>query len=362
MKTSAVPSIISDFGFTNPADERQNLMVDLTWTDPLNTGEGGGVGGGFNGPPIRQYNLYYRKVPDTAWLKQTIDISSIIIPTTAGSGQSRRYILRNLLNENKYDLKIEPINSVGIGGESAIKTARTLMKPTAPTGLTLTAKYGLLPSIITDTSGNYINIIWSKPDTGGSPIKLYNITITPPTGSTVSTSITVPYNITTADIRTSYNTDIGRIDSRLLTEGVYSVTIQAFNGYIYSNESASSSVTIKPRSAKPTIFAIDGIYTSAGLSQAEMTFYIVTEIVGAISLVRVNGFNTSYQTARNIYNKLFDLDDKITGEHKIIIPARSSGEEVIVVGTTYSISITLVFTTGEEKTSELFSYSPEIRY
>jgi len=266
------------------------------------------------------------------------------------------------LNENKYDLKIEPINSVGIGGESAIKTARTLMKPTAPTGLTLTAKYGLLPSIITDTSGNYINIIWSKPDTGGSPIKLYNITITPPTGSTVSTSITVPYNITTADIRTSYNTDIGRIDSRLLTEGVYSVTIQAFNGYIYSNESASSSVTIKPRSAKPTIFAIDGIYTSAGLSQAEMTFYIVTEIVGAISLVRVNGFNTSYQTARNIYNKLFDLDDKITGEHKIIIPARSSGEEVIVVGTTYSISITLVFTTGEEKTSELFSYSPKIRY
>ena len=364
MKTSAVPSIISDFGFTNPADERQNLMVDLTWTDPLNTGAGVG-GGGFNGPPIRQYNLYYRKVPDTVWLKQTIDISSIIIPTTAGSGQSRRYILRNLLNENKYNLKIEPINSVGIGGESAIITARTLMKPAAPTGLTLTAKYGLLPLILPDTSANYINIIWSKPNTGGSPIKLYNITITPPpplTGSAVSTSITVPYNITTADTRTSYNTDIGKIDSRLLTDGVYSVTIQAFNGYIYSNESASSSVTIKPRSAKPTIFAIDGIYTLAGLSQAEMTFYIVTEIVGAISLVRVNGFNTSYQTARNIYNKLFDLDDKITGEHKIIIPARSSGEEVIVVGTSYSISITLVFTSGEEKTSELFSYSPEIRY
>lgn len=364
MKTSSVPSIISEFGFTNPADERQNLMVDLTWIDPVNTGEGVG-GGGFNGPPIRQYNLYYRKVPDTIWLKQTIDINSIIIPTTAGSGQLRRYILRNLLNENKYNLKIEPINSVGIGGESAIITARTLMNPSPPTGLTLTAKYGLLPPILPDTSANYINIIWSKPNTGGSPIKLYNITITLPpplTGSAVSTSTTIPYNITTTDTRTTYSTDIGIIDSRILTEGVYSVSIQAFNGYIYSNESASSSVTIKPRSAKPAIFAIDGIYTSAGLLQAEMTFYIVTEIVGAISLVRVNGFNTSYQTARNIYDKLFDLDDKITGEHKIIIPASSSGEEVIVVGTSYSISITLVFTSGEEKTSELFSYSPEIRY
>ena len=28
VKTSSVPSIITDFGFTNPADERQNLMVD----------------------------------------------------------------------------------------------------------------------------------------------------------------------------------------------------------------------------------------------------------------------------------------------------------------------------------------------
>jgi hypothetical protein len=362
VKTSSVPSIINDFGFTNAADERQNLMVDLKWTDPLNTGVG--AGGGFNGPPIRQYNLYYRKVPDTVWLKQTIDISSIIISSNGGGGQSRRYILRNLSNENKYELKIEPINSVGVGGESAIITARTLMKPAAPTGLALTAKYGLLPPIITDVSGNYINIIWSKPNTGGSPITLYNITITPPVtlGSSISTLIIVPYNITTTDMRTSYSADIGRIGTNPVTEGIYSVTIAAFNGYIYSNESISSSVTVKPRSAKPTIFAMEGTYTSTGLSYVEMTFYIVTEIVGSITLVRVNGLNSSYLTNTNIYNKLFSLDDKITGEHKIRIPVRYTGQDVIVVGTAYSVSITLVFSSGLEQTSELFSYTPEIRY
>ena len=366
VKTSSVPSIIGDFGFTNPADERQNLMVDLKWTDPLNTGT---AAGSFNGPPIRQYNLYYRKVPDTTWLKQTLDISSIIINGGGGGGggQSRRYILRNLVNENKYEIKIEPINTVGVGPESAIITARTLMKPTVPSGVLVTAKYGLLPPVIIDTPGNYINIIWTKPNTGGSPIKLYNITITPPppTGSTVSTSITIPYNVSTTDTRTSYSSDIGRIGPSSISDGLYSVTISAFNGYIYSNESASSSVTVKPKSAKPSIYAIDGTYTSSGLSYAEMTFYIVTEIAPGvtISTVKVNGLNTSYSTNVNIYSQIFSgLPGGITGEHKIRIPATSAGQEVIVVGTTYSVSVTLVFNNGLEQTSELFSYTPEIKY
>lgn len=364
VKTSSVPSIIGDFGFTNPADERQNLMVDLKWTDPLNTGTS--AGGGYNGPPIRQYNLYYRKVPDTVWLKQTLDISSIIISTNGGSGggQSRRYILRNLLNENKYEIKIEPINTVGVGAESAIITARTLMTPTAPSGVLVTAKYGILPPVIVGTSGNYINIIWSKPNTGGSPIKLYNITITPPTpiGSSISTSITIPYNISTTDTRTTYSSDIGRIGPSVISDGLYSVTISAFNGYLYSNESAISAVTVKPKSAKPSIYSIEGTYTSAGLSYAELTFYIVTEIVGAITLVKVNGLNNSYSTNLNIYSQNFAGLVGITGEHKIRIPATSAGREVIVVGTTYSVSVTLVFNNGLEQTSELFSYTPEIKY
>ena len=364
VKTSSVPSIITDFGFTTK-DERQNLMVDLKWTDPLNNGVA--AGGGYNGPPIRQYNIYYRKVPDTVWLKQTLDISSIITNGGSGGAQSRRYILRNLLNENKYEIKIEPINTVGVGAESAIITARTLMKPAAPSGMVVTAKYGLLPPVITETSGNYINVVWSKPDTGGSPIKLYNITITPPppTGSTVSTPIIVAYNVSITDTRTSHSVDIGRISTNPILDGVYSVTISAYNGYIYSNQSTISTVTVKPKSAKPSIYAIDGTYTSSGLSYAELTFYINTETANEvnISTVKVNGLNTSYSTNLNIYSKIFtELVGGITGEHKIRIPARSAGRDVIVVGTTYSVTVTLVFTGGLEQTSELFSYTPEIKY
>lgn len=359
VKTSSVPSIITGFGFTT-VDERQNLMVHLKWTDPVNTGV---VAGSYNGPAIRQYNLYYRKVPDTTWTKQTLDISNII----TSANNERNYILRNIINDNKYELKIEPINSVGIGPESVIITARTLMKPAAPTGILITAKYGLLPPLIADTSNNYINIIWSKPDTGGKPIKLYNITITPPPSGSppVSTLVTIPYNVSATDTRTTYTTDIGRIGTTIgVPNGIYSVTISAFNGYLYSVESSPSVVTVLPRSAKPTIFAIDGTYTSAGLVYAEMIFNIESAIVGNISVVKVNGLNSEYSTEINTTNQLFSgLLGGITGEHKIRIPATSGGREIIVVGTTYSVSVTLVFTTpGQSQTSELFSYTPEIKY
>ena len=360
VKTSSVPSIITNFGFTT-ADERQNLMVDLKWTDPANTGA---LAGSFNGPPIRQYNLYYRKIPDTTtWTKQTLDISNII----QSADNVRNYILRDLKNDSKYELKIEPINSVGIGPESAIITARTLMKPATPTGVILSAKYGLLPPVITDNSNSYINIIWNKPDTGGRPIKLYNIIITPPPSGTqsVSTLVTIPYNVSTTDTRTSYSTDVGRLGTTIgIDPGIYSIKISAFNGYLYSNESAPSVVTVLPKSAKPTIFAIEGTYRSSGLIYAEMTFNIETSIVGYISVVRVNGLNTDYQTEVNTTNQIFaGLRGGITGEHKIRIPATTAGREIIVVGTTYSVSVTLIFTTtGQSQTSELFSYTPEIKY
>jgi hypothetical protein len=363
LKTSSVPSIIKDFGFTNASDERQNLMVDLKWTDPLNTGTE--AGGGYNGPPIQQYNLYYRKVPNTVWVKTTIDISNVIISSN-GDSQSRRYILRNLINENKYDIKIEPINVVGIGGESAIITARTLMKPSVPSGILVTSKYGLLPPILTDTSGNYINVVWTKPDTGGSPIRLYNITIASsviPSGSNAPISTTFPYNISSGDTQTTFSSNIGIIGQNLIVDGIYSVKISAYNGYIYSDDSPISTVIVKPNSVKPSINMIEGTYTSTGLLYAELTFNIQTEIIGNISVVKVNGLNTSYLTNSNIYNQKFtDLMNGITGEHKIRIPVKSAGREIIVVGTSYSVSVTLVFTNGPDQTSELFSYTPEIKY
>jgi hypothetical protein len=328
-------------------------MVDLKWTDPLNTGS---TNGSFNGPPIRQYNLYYRKVPTLVWTTELLDLSNVIIETPGS--QQRRYILRNLENENKYNIKIEPINQVGTGPQSTILTARTLMKPSAPMNIVLTSKYGLLPSVITDISRSYINIAWDKPDTGGNPITIYYITITPPSPLQ---PLTILYNVANSDTRTSFTSDIGRFGQNELITGTYSVVIQAYNGYLNGIESNKSLVTIKPTTTKAVIVNIIGFYTVAGLDYAEMTFTINTPWVDTnkISTVRVNGLNVLFDTKVNIFNQ----EIAGTGEHKIRIPAIKDGREIIVVGTAYTLSITLVFSlTSEEQTSDTFSYNPEIKY
>ena len=359
LKTSSVPSIINDFGFTNAADERQNLMVDLKWTEPTNTGSVDGGISGYNGPPVNMYHLYYRKVPDTTWIKKTIDLSNVIIPTVGGS-LSRRYVLRDIENKSKYQIKIEPINSVGVGPESAIITARTLMAPGTPLNIVLSPKFALLPPIYTDSSGNYINITWNKPDTGGSIIKYYNITITPPPLSSLGSVVTYPYNIASNDTRTSYSANFGILNNNVLVSGSYSVVMETNNGYLPSVQSAVAFVTIDPLSAKPSIFNIEGYYVSSGLVYAELTFSIptATQPENTITNVIVNGFTGAYQTTRNSDNQ----EIAVTGEHKFRIPASSSGREIIIVGTQYFITITLVYQNGEKQTSEVFSYTPDIRY
>lgn len=358
LKTSSVPSIINDFGFTNSADERQNLMVDLKWTEPTNTGSVDGGISGYNGPPVNMYHLYYRKVPDTTWIKKTIDLSNVIIPTVGSL--SRRYVLRNIENESKYQIKIEPINSVGVGPESAIITARTLMAPGTPLNIVLSPKFALLPPIYTDSSGNYINITWNKPDTGGSIIKYYNITITPPPSSSLGSVVTYPYNIASNDTQSSYSANIGLLNNNVLVSGSYSVVMETNNGYLPSVQSARAFVTIDPLSAKPSIFNIEGYYVSSGLVYAELTFSIATatQPENTITNVIVNGFTGAYQTTRNSDNQ----EIAGTGEHKFRIPASSSGIEIIIVGTQYFITITLVYQNGEKQTSEVFSYTPDIRY
>jgi hypothetical protein len=352
LKTSSVPSIISDFGFTNAPDERQNLMVDLKWSDPNNKGGNDG----YNGPSVIMYNLYYRKIPDTVWTKITLNISNVII-SSPGS-QSRRYVLRDLMNQSKYEIKIEPINSVGVGPESAIITARTLMKPGIPSNVIMTTKYGLLPPTIIDTSRNYINVKWNNPDSGGSAIKYYNITITPPT--TIGSVQNYPYNVLSTDKTTSYSTDIGLINNVPLVDGSYSVVIEAYNGYLQSSESSRAFVTVNPTSAKALIFNIDGYYSQSGLEYALMTFSINSrwQLENPISYIRINGLNNPYLAYLNSDKQPISG----TGEHKIIIPSVFGGTEIIIVGTEYSITITIVYNDGQQQTSELFQYTPEIKY
>jgi hypothetical protein len=299
------------------------------------------------------YNLYYRKVPDTTWIKQTIDLSNVIIPSVGSL--SRRYILRNLINESKYQIKIEPINRVGIGAESAIITARTLMKPGSPLNIVLSPKYGILPPI--DSSRNYINITWNKPDTGGSIIKYYNITITPPSPGTIQT---IPFNISSRDTMTSYTANIGFLNNSNILDGSYSVVMQTYNGYITSNESDRVFVSVPTLSSKPFIFNIEGYYSSSGLNYADMTISINTAYQSSNPIVNVivNGFSAAYQTSLNSDNQPISG----TGEHKIRIPSSSSGIEIIIVGTQYFITTTFVYQNGDKQTSEVFTYTPDIRY
>jgi hypothetical protein len=353
VKTASVPSIISQFGFTNTVDERQNLMIDITWTDPVNIGSSPGS---FNGPPIRQYNLYYRKVPTLTWTKIFLDVGNVIID----GSQSRRFILRNLENQQSYNVKIEPINTIGVGPESAIITGRTLMKPGAPMNVVVSSKFGLLPLVFTDESGNYISITWAKPDTGGATIKLYNITITPPAGSPSVTTLTIPYTVAAADTSTTFVSNIGRLGLNALGPGTYSIVIEAFNGFLTSAESTRASVTINARSAKAIIDNIVGNYTESGIQYADIIFTINDPVDDGITveLIKVNGLNTSVQTSLNIYSQPISG----TGEHRIRVPALFGGRDVIIVGNTYSVSITVRYSSALEETSETFQYTPEIRY
>ena len=91
-----------------------------------------------------------------------------------------------------------------------------------------------------------------------------------------------------------------------------------------------------------------------------MTFSINTQWQNSnpILFVRVNGLNASYSTFVSSDNQPIAG----SGQHKIRIPATNTGSEIIIVGTQYSISITLVYQNGQQQTSETFSYTPEIKY
>ena len=94
-----------------------------------------------------------------------------------------------------------------------------------------------------------------------------------------------------------------------------------------------------------------------------MTFTINTAWVDTnkISSIKVSGFGltTAFQTNTNIDNQ----EISGTGEHKIRIPAITDGKDIILVGVTYTVTITIVFSlTGEGSASEPFTYSAESRF
>ena len=356
-KTSSVPSLVTDFSF-NDVDERKNRMIDIKWTDPTNSGTSNG---GYIGPPITSYNLYYRETTVTTWTNINISATTVIATETPNV---KRYILRNVENEKKYNLKIEPINSIGIGPESTILTARTLMKPRSPLNVAAYAKYGIPSSTVT-TSQNYIVVNWGKPDNGGNLIKYYNVTVTN-IDSTASISQTFIYNITS--LNANYNTftiNVTRFTTAgssgtTIVPGTYSIVLAAYNGYLTSESSAAVKVSILPTSAKPSISDVVGYYNSTGLNYARLIFTINDSVSDGIFItnIRVNGLGSNYGPSTDIYGKSING----TGEHTINIPTVYSGNELLIVGNTYNLTLTITYSSSVESTSEIFTYIPEIRY
>jgi hypothetical protein len=91
-----------------------------------------------------------------------------------------------------------------------------------------------------------------------------------------------------------------------------------------------------------------------------MTFSINSQwqVENPITSVRVNGLNAPYSTNTNTDNQPISG----SGQHNIRIPAINAGSEIIIVGTEYNVSITLIYQDRQQQTSELFSYTPDIRY
>ena len=215
---------------------------------------------------------------------------------------------------------------------------------------------------MTDLSRNYISVTWEKPDNGGTSIRYYNITVTNlgPSG----TSQSFPYNIASTNNDSKFTANINRftsgVGSGYIVDGSYSVIVTAYNGYLTSESSAVSKVNILPTSAKPSISDVVGYYNQFGLNYVRLIFTINNGVADGISItnVRVNGLNSRYSPLTDIYGQVING----TGEHTINIPTTYDGDELIIVGNTYNLTLTITYSSGVESTSELFAYTPEIRY
>lgn len=333
VKTTSVPSIITDFGLFDV--DRKFLSVDLKWVDPINTGSSSG---GYNGPAISQYQLQYKTSTDTSWTKLFIDILSVVSDTA--NPNSKKYTLRNLTNEKSYSIKIEPVNKIGIGPESKIITARTLMKPSPPLNIVVTSRYGVPPASTGAGSSkiNYIIVTWDKPDNGGSVISSYNITI-----SGFETKFS-PVILTST--QTSYTYYITTLNSKFIEIGTYSLSLTSKNSNFASESSTLSNVTILSITSKITIVEPIIInYSGNSISNISISFFVETfnYIDNPITNIMVSGLG---ELGNFTYETLLDIDGQTirgTGKHTIIVPRSYKDETFIVAGNNYNISVNAQF-------------------
>jgi hypothetical protein len=252
----------------------------------------------------------------------------------------KKYTLRNISNENTYSIKIEPINKIGTGPESKIITARTLMKPGPPINIVIISRYGVPPASTGagNSKINYITVTWDKPDTGGSNISSYNITITG--------FETKFYPVVLSSTQTSYTYYITTLNSKFIDIGTYSLSLTAKNSNFTSESSIVSSITILPITSKMTIVEPINInYNGNTITNITISFLVETfnYIDNPITNIKVSGLG---DTGNDTYETLINIDNQTivgTGKHTIVVPTFFNNVTLIRAGNSYTISVNAQF-------------------
>lgn len=355
IKTSSSPSIISNFSLADV--DRKYLIIDLKWTNPVNTSSSGG----YNGPLITHYMIHYKKTTDTTWVSTLVSDSTVVSDST--NPLIKKYTLRNLENKKAYELKIEPVNSVGTGPESRILTARTLMAPSPPLNVVCSARYGIPPASTGASQSskiNYITVTWDRPDNGGSAISSYNIT--------TQGFETKLYTVSTTNQPNSYTYYITSLDSKTIESRTYSLSLTSKNANYESISTNVVSVIIEPVTQRIVISNIEFIYIANLIYGANITFSIDSYNYrdNPISMFKVEvsqigeGGSITYETIKNLDNQNING----SGEHKLFVPVVNNNVTIFQVGNPYSITLNANFGgSGYSDTTKSLPYriTPSIR-
>jgi len=269
IKTAAVPNLITNLSIFDT--DRKNTYIPISWTDPVVASSSSSVG--YNGPPITNYIISYKTTSDTIWTNRDVSLNDVI----QYSPLNRHYTLNNLFNNKTYSIKISPVNNVGVGPESRILLARTLMPPSTPYDIILTPLYGYVTGY--STKKNYINVAWKNPDDGGQTIVTINITITDSISGvmTVNQTYTIPYsNVKDPSFNITAITNTENEVNVDLTSKSYYVKMSAYNNYIQSIESEPLEVIILPYNIKCQLIKpiITYYNTNNVLEKIKISFFV----------------------------------------------------------------------------------------
>ena len=203
-----------------------NMQASLSWAAPAN-----------HGATITDYSIQYSSNNGKTWTAFNDGASSSTTATITSLAKGTSYIFR-----------VAATNAVGTGlFSSASNYITTWNVPGTPTGLTATV-----------TSSSQINLSWSKPSDGGTPITDYKIERS--TGNNVWS--TIPHVASSA---TTFS------DTGLSANTSYSYRVSAINAV--GTGSASSTAKATTLTAAPTVPGQPtNLVAKAGVSKISLTW------------------------------------------------------------------------------------------